>query len=166
MANGEIIGQTIEADCTRIETTDKFHKPPQIETKSEPPTKRRSKTQTSDQPEPPFVQQVAPPPEPVAPPQVDPQHPDFDEYEDESGDDDSWLDPPSTLKLAKVVDDVALQVIDLLEGKKIEYDIILNGINGIISANSYDRKELLKSSGFRWSSDTKRWIFKFINEPF
>jgi hypothetical protein len=53
-----------------------------------------------------------------------------------------------------------------LEGKKIEYEVILNGIDGVISANSYDKKEFLKSSGFRWSSDTKRWVYKFTNESF
>ncbi len=189
LANGEIIGQTIEADCTRIEATDKSHqanaKPPQIETKLDPPpVKRRSMTQPPEQPDPHFaaplaapvvpplaplvVPPVVPTPPPVVPTHVDSQHPDFDEYEDGYGDpdDDGWPDPPSTSKLSKVVDDVALQVIDLLEGKKIEYEVILNGINGIISANSYDRKEFLKSSGFRWSSDTKRWIYKFTNESY
>jgi hypothetical protein len=30
---------------------------------------------------------------------------------------------------------------------------VIDGIDGIISANSFDRKELLKASGFRWSYD-------------
>ena len=130
LANGEIIGQTIEADCTRIEGTDKSNicTPKQIETKSEPPAKGRVKPQS----------------------EVVPPKPDFeveygygDGYEESVEDDDQWPDPPTTSKPAKVVvDDVALQVIDLLEGKKIEYEVILNGIDGVISANSYDKKEL------------------------
>jgi hypothetical protein len=85
--------------------------------------------------------------------------PDFD-------DEDGWPDPPVPSKLSQVVDDVALQVMDLLDSKHIPYDILIDGIDGIISANSYDQKELLKSSGFRWSRDTKRWVFSFTNEPF
>ncbi len=144
MANGEIVGQTIEADCTRIEQ-DKSHlsivKPPQVETA---PVKRQQQSRPKVDPVP-----------PVEPPQPEP----------DPDDDDGWADPPSSVH-AQVVDDVALQVIDLLESKRIAYDIILDGIDGIISANSFDRKELLKSSGFRWSTDTKRWIYRFTNEPF
>ena len=154
MANGDIVGQTIEADCTRIEsTTDKSHlsivKPTQVATKSAPPVKqpRQHKVDPVPQPDP-------------SPQQPDPEL-DPDGYEE----DDGWADPPSP-KLSQVVDDVALQIIDLLESNKIEYDIIIDGIDGIISANSFDRKELLKASGFRWSTETKRWIYRFTNEPF
>ena len=33
-----------------------------------------------------------------------------------------------------------------------------------ITANSFNEKELLKSNGFRWSSEMKRWVYKFSNE--
>ena len=184
LANGEIIGQAIEADCTRIEAPDKsnIRAPKQIETKAEPLVKRRVKPQSEEQPvvhsaahsaAAPLAPLVAPPVvPPFVPPVVVPPKSDFEVeydfgYEDLTDDDDQWPDPPTTTTPTKVVvDDVALQVIDLLEGKKIEYEVILNGIDGVISANSYDKKEFLKSSGFRWSSDTKRWIYKFTNEPF
>lgn len=77
--------------------------------------------------------------------------------------DDDWPEPPPRVK---VIDEVALQVLDLLDGKNISYDIIIEGIDGVISANSFNEKEVLKSSGFRWSPDQKRWIYKFRNEPF
>ena len=64
-----------------------------------------------------------------------------------------------------VIDEVARHLIDLLDGKHISYEVTINGSDGIISAKSFDEKELLKSSGFRWSTDAKRWIFKFKNEP-
>jgi hypothetical protein len=59
-----------------------------------------------------------------------------------------------------------LQLIDLLEGKHIPYDLVFDGEEGVISASSFNEKELLKSSGFRWSTEQKRWIYRFINEPF
>ncbi|ABK99493.1 phage recombination protein Bet [Pelobacter propionicus] len=71
--------------------------------------------------------------------------------------------PPSP---GQVIDEAALLVIELLDGKHIPYDIAINGLDGIISAKSFNEKELLKSSGFRWSADQKRWIYKFRNEPF
>lgn len=74
--------------------------------------------------------------------------------------------PDFSSKRGQVIDDIALQVIDLLDSKHIAYDIILDGNDGVLSANSFTEKELLKSSGFRWSPDTKRWVFKFKNEPF
>ena len=74
--------------------------------------------------------------------------------------------PDFSSKRNQVIDDIALQVIDLLDSKHIAYDVILDGNDGMLSANSFTEKELLKSSGFRWSPDTKRWVFKFRNEPF
>ncbi len=74
--------------------------------------------------------------------------------------------PDFSSKRSQVIDDIALQVMDLLDSKHIAYDVILDGIDGMLSANSFTEKELLKSSGFRWSPDTKRWVFKFKNEPF
>ena len=136
MANGDIV-PTIEADCTRIEP-DKSHlsivKPQKAET--EPLKKPKS----------PSV--PAPPP----PPQREPV----------TFEDDDWPDLPSVAE--GITDDVALQVIDLLEAKHIAYDIHSNGIEGTISASSFNEKELLKASGFRWSSDQKRWLFKFRND--
>jgi len=137
LANGEIVTQPIEADCTRIEA-DKSHlsivKPPDTKYSKQKPVA------------------VPQQPEPVPP---TPPLPD---------EDDGWPDlPPPRVK---VIDEVALQVLDLLDGRNISYDIIMEGIDGIISANSFNEKEVLKSSGFRWSPDQKRWIYKFKNEPF
>ncbi len=140
LANGEIVTQAIEADCTRIEA-DKSHLA--IVKPSETPKYSKQKTV----PAPP---QQPEPPQPPAPPIPD--------------DDDSWPDVPPPR--VKVIDEVALQVLDLLDGKNISYDIIVDGIDGVISANSFNEKEVLKSSGFRWSPDQKRWIYKFKNEPF
>jgi phage recombination protein Bet len=137
LANGEIVTQSIEADCTRIEA-DKSHL-----SIVKPPDTKYSKQKTLPLPQ-------EPKPVPSTPPLPD--------------EDDGWPDlPPPRVK---VIDEVALQVLDLLDGRNISYDIIMEGIDGIISANSFNEKEVLKSSGFRWSPDQKRWIYKFKNEPF
>jgi len=136
MANGDIITPTIEADCTRIEP-DKSHLSIVKPQKAE--------TELVKKPKSPSV--------PIAPPPPPPQ----------TFDDDDWPDLPSVAE--GITDDVALQVIDLLEAKHIAYDIHSNGIEGtIFSASSFNEKELLKASGFRWSSDQKRWLFKFRND--
>ena len=88
---------------------------------------------------------------PAPPPQSEP----------ETIDDDNWPDPPSVAE--GITDDAALKFIDLLEAKNISYDISTNDTEGTISANSFNEKELLKATGFRWSSDQKRWVFKFKN---
>ena len=151
MPNGEIITQAIEVDYTRTEPDKSTHlsivKPTQQETS---PASQTLSTRASS----PVSAEPVPPAEiPVTPSRPFPT------------DEDSWPDPPAT-KINQVIDAVALEVIALLDARHISYDIILDGINGIISANSFDEKELLKSSGFRWSPDTKRWVFKFKNEPF
>ncbi|MBW4056986.1 MAG: phage recombination protein Bet [Proteobacteria bacterium] len=79
--------------------------------------------------------------------------------------DDKGLADPPVINHPLVIDEVARHLIDLLDGKHISYEVTINGSDGIISAKSFDEKELLKSSGFRWSTDAKRWIFKFKNEP-
>jgi len=100
----------------------------------------------------PKLQPVPPPPQPEPEPQ---------QYDDEDG----WADPPIPARLGgEVVDDIAQQVIDLLDLKHIAYDISIEGGEGVISANSFNEKDLLKATGFRWSPDSKRWIFKFSNE--
>lgn len=81
----------------------------------------------------------------------------------QSAADDKKLAEPPVKNHPQVTDEVARHLIDLLDGKHISYTITINGIDGIISAKSFDEKELLKTSGFRWSSDTKRWVFKFKN---
>jgi phage recombination protein Bet len=151
--NGEIITPVLEAEFTRIE--DKSHlsivKPPQAERQVIHPGQDVSPLVSSPPPAaPPPVQPVI---QPVSPPPII------------DNDEDGWPDLPEPAQ-GKVIDAVALEVIALLDGKHISYDIIIEGINGIISAKSYDEKELLKSSGFRWSPDTKRWLYKFQNEPF
>lgn len=95
---------------------------------------------------------------PVPPlPEPDPEpEPDTDD------EDDDWPLPPAT---GQIVHEPTLQLIDLLEGKHISYDLSFDGNEGIISASSFSEKELLKASGFRWSSELKRWIYRFINEP-
>lgn len=95
-------------------------------------------------------------------------------------DEDGWPDPPAsspsqtqshpqepspTLPVpVSTGDSVADEIINLLVGKKIPYEFDREA--GIISAKSYDHKELLKQSGFRWSSDLKSWLFKFDPIPF
>ena len=104
-------------------------------------------------------------PEQTRPARTQPQQPVLTVDTEESPiiDDDI---PDFSSKRSQVIDDIALQVIDLLDSKHIAYDVILDGSDGVLSANSFTEKELLKSSGFRWSPDTKRWVFKFKNEPF
>lgn len=63
----------------------------------------------------------------------------------------------------EVIDVDARKVIQLLEAMHIPYNISVDGIDGIISAKSFNEKDLLKSSGFGWSPDQKRWIYKFRN---
>ena len=143
---GDIVTQPIEAEFTRIES-EKSHNSIVKPSVSEAPPSVSSP--------PPAVR---PPVQPIAPSIPEPA---VIDYEDEDG----WPDPPETAHV-KVIDVVALEVIALLDGKHISYDITVEGINGIISAKSYDEKELLKSTGFRWSPDSKRWVYKFQNEPF
>ena len=76
---------------------------------------------------------------------------------------DSGSEPPTSLH-GQIVDDIVLNVIDLLEANHIAYDLSLDGSDGTISATSFDRKEMLRAAGFRWSSEVKRWVFKFRNE--
>ncbi len=137
LSNGDIVTQPIEADCTRIEP-DKSHL-----SVVKPPLPEATPVKQSKR------QPVAPPPTP----------------EPEAFDDDGWPEPPIPGN-GQITDDVALQIIDLLEGKHISYDVIIEGEEGIISASSFNEKDLLKASGFRWSTDQKRWVYKFRNEQF
>ena len=142
LSNGDII----ETDCTRVEP-DKLHLA--IVKKQQQPEPPPSK---------PTRNSVAPVPEPVVPEPV----PDTVPFED---DDLNWLEPPDgIIASGQINNDAALQVIDLLEGKHIPYDIRIDGEEGTISASSFNEKELLKSTGFRWSSEHKRWTYKFRNE--
>jgi hypothetical protein len=96
---------------------------------------------------------------------VEPVQPPPPAATDNYTDEDAWPDLP-TPKTEQILDSGALEIIALLDGKHISYDIIIEGNIGFISAKSFDEKELLKAKSFRWSPDTKRWVFKFINEPF
>lgn len=97
-------------------------------------------------------------PKPTAPePEPEPET-----YDDDEG----WPPPPPPPSNGQIVNELTLQLIDILEGKHIPYDLSFEGNEGIISASSFNEKELLKSSGFRWSTEQKRWIHRFINEPF
>ena len=80
-------------------------------------------------------------------------------------DEDEWpVGPPPNGQTDFVENSVASEVICLLEGRNIPYDIDRQA--GIVSAKSYNERQLLKESGFRWNGDTKSWIFKFEPEPF
>lgn len=76
-------------------------------------------------------------------------------------DEDQWPDPPEVNRSASrlSVDDVGSEIIALLEGKNIPYDLDIE--NGIIGAKSYNERQLLKDSGFKWNAESKNWIFKF-----
>lgn len=128
-------GDVIETEYTRIEP-DKSHLSV-VKSKSESPRK--------------------PKPVPSAP-EPDPE-PEPDTY----GDDEGWPAPPPGN--GQIVHGATLQLIDLLEGKHIAYDLRFDGNEGVISASSFSEKELLKANGFRWSSELKRWIYRFINDP-
>ena len=145
LANGEIVSQAIEVEYTRPRE-DKTHlssvKPHQADSSTAPTPKQ-------------------PRPQPVPTPQAPQNVPDGPEPDYEDG----WPDLPAS-RLDQVVDGIALQVIDLLDARQIPYDIILDGVDGTISANSFDKKEFLRSSGFRWSPELKRWVYKFTNETY
>ena len=87
--------------------------------------------------------------------------PEPETYDDDV--DNDWPEPPGSAT-GQITDENALQIIDLLEGKHIPYDISIDGEEGSITASSFNEKELLKSSGFRWSSEMKRWVYKFRND--
>lgn len=131
LANGEIVQQAIEADCTRIET-DKSHlsvvKPLEKETAVKQP-------------------QVSPATPPQSAPLADGQAEPQQEH-------------------AEVIDADARKIIQLLEAMHIPYNVTIDGLDGTISAKSFNEKDLLKSSGFRWATEQKRWIYTFRNEPF
>lgn len=67
---------------------------------------------------------------------------------------------------SRIVDIEARKIIELLKSRNIVHDITLTGNEGLIAAKSYNEKDLLKSSGFKWSTESKRWHYKFRNEPF
>jgi len=66
----------------------------------------------------------------------------------------------------EVFDEAASRIIELLKGKQIPYDITINGNECVIAAKSFNEKDLLKANNFKWSSDQKRWLYRFKNEPF
>lgn len=137
LENGEIVTQAIDAEFTRIEP-DKSH------LSIVKPAQELSSS-------PPHTSVSTPPSTP--PPVVIEQ------------DEEGWPEPPPA-KSASVTSSVAQEIIALLEGKNIPYNIETEGNSGFITATSYRDKDLLKSSGFKWNSDVKAWIFTFENEPF
>ena len=153
---GDIVTQSIEAEFTRI-GTDKSHltivKPPQAEHQVTHTSQDRPSSISS---KPPVA--VPPPLQPVSPAIPEPA---VIEYED----DDGWPDLPQPQQ-EKIHDEEAQRLMALLDAKHVSYDTIIEGCMGFISAKSYEEKELLKASGFRWSADTKRWVYKFQNMPF
>lgn len=81
-------------------------------------------------------------------------------------DEDTWPDPPNPSGQANDLpdNDIVTEMLALLDGKHIPYDIDRQA--GIISAKSYNERQLLKDSGFKWNGDTKSWIFQFESQPF
>lgn len=63
----------------------------------------------------------------------------------------------------EVFDEAASRIIELLEGKRIPYDITITGNEGVIAAKSFNEKDLLKANNFSWSSDQKKWLYRFKN---
>lgn len=101
----------------------------------------------------------------VTQPQTPPPEPTSFPHDDE----ESWpVGPPPDQKSDPVAtpsdDGVLGEIISLLEGKGITYE--LDTECGIISAKSYAHKELLKQSGFKWSPECKTWLFHFEKDPF
>lgn len=73
--------------------------------------------------------------------------------------------PPDPKDVSQLSDNAILhEVIALLEGKEIPYSLDMQA--GIISAKSFNHKDLLKSSGFKWNPEVKMWVFSFEPEPF
>lgn len=142
LANGDI--QTIDADYTRVRD-DRSHL-------------TSVRQQQADNPAPATARQPRTQPVPAAPPPAPPTIPTGPEPEY----DDICLEP-SAQQDGQVVDDTALNVIDLLERQNIAYEVSVEGTEGTITAKSFDRKDLLRASGFRWSPELKRWAFKFAN---
>lgn len=72
--------------------------------------------------------------------------------------------PSSPVPLPEDVDSVVAEIVGLLEGKSVPYEIDMEC--GIISAKSYNERQLLKDTGFKWNGDTKSWIYQFQIVPF
>ncbi|WP_136515934.1 phage recombination protein Bet [Geomonas edaphica] len=144
LTNGDIVTPAIEAEYSRTDP-EKSHLSSVKKVDGEKPKESAKETKLRPVPQP---QQRATPPATSKRPQVA-----------------ATADQPAP-KHEEVIDPVALEVIALLDAKRISYDISFNGTDGVITANSYNEKAVLKSSGFRWSPDQKRWIFPFKNEPF
>jgi len=135
-ASGDIISQAIEAEVVQP-PTEKSHLTVVPTTQSPPPAERQVTT-----------------PNPAAPP------PNTDTNESE------WPDPPEPHQQPPKTSDEAVvsEIINLLERKNIAYDLDME--KGTISAKSYHERQLLKDSGFKWSGETKSWVFQFEPEPF
>ncbi len=82
-----------------------------------------------------------------------------------SDDEDSWpVGSPPDANSSPTEVSIVNTIIRLLEGKSIRHEIDRQA--GIISANDYNNKDLLKANGFRWSADNKSWIYRFEPDPF
>jgi len=80
-------------------------------------------------------------------------------------DETEWPDLPGQNEETTLPTDGAVGgIISILEGRSIAYDIDM--ANGIISAKSYNERQLLKDNGFKWNADTKSWVFQFDPDPF
>lgn len=73
--------------------------------------------------------------------------------------------PPAPHEAGQQSDNAILQeLVGLLEAKDVPYSLDMQA--GVISAKSFNHKELLKSSGFKWNPDVKMWQFLFEPDPF
>lgn len=67
--------------------------------------------------------------------------------------------PPEVNQITPALESVAGEIVALLDAKAIPYNIDYE--NGIIAANSFHNKDLLKQNGFKWSPDNKSWVYMF-----
>ncbi|QXE87378.1 phage recombination protein Bet [Geomonas nitrogeniifigens] len=74
--------------------------------------------------------------------------------------------PPEQTKptIAHLESSVVAGILSMLEGRNIPHEVDMRA--GVISANSYNERQLLKAAGFKWIGEAKAWILKFEPDPF
>ena len=79
----------------------------------------------------------------------------------------AWPEPATAAQAslpAMPEDSRISDIISLLDSKAIAYELDMEA--GLISAKSYNERQLLKDNGFKWNADTKSWVFCFEPPPF
>lgn len=94
---------------------------------------------------------VVPPPQPPPAPPSDP-------------DEESWPEPPHPGQAVTPPSDPVAEIVAILEARNIPHEVDMEC--GVITARSYNHKELLKQHGFRWSAELKSWTLSFDKDPF